>query len=112
MYLLHHKDQYHWVCIEHSNPDKDGCHGVKDDHHRWIIWNEVYQEFTDSSLMWFLKRAANKWRKEESKGGSHNNRFFNHQQVKNLQSPLIYFSAAPREILYQRSKIPDEVKEK
>ena len=110
-YLLGHKDHYHWLCCEHLNPIIEGCHGVKKNHNHWIIWNECIQQFTDSGLMSFLKRAANKWRKEEPEKEAHNNRFFNHQRVKNLQSLLIYFQTSPRKIIWERSKVPEEVRE-
>ena len=100
-YLLGHKDHYHWLCCEHLNPITEGCHGVKENHNHWIIWNECIQQFTDSGLMSFLKRAPNKWRKEEPEKEAHNNRFFNHQRVKNLQSLLIYFQTSPRKIIWE-----------
>ena len=109
LYLNQHKDHYYWLVCEHLNPDADGCHSVKSDHHHWIIWNECHQRFTDSGLMSFLKRAANKWRRQENAPDT--SRFFNHQRVKNLQSMLIYFSTGVRTILWDRSNVPDTVKE-
>ena len=110
LYLNNHHDQYHWLCCQHSNPDKEGCYGVKEDHHHWIIWNECVQRFIDSGLISFLKREDNKWRRDKPMENSHNNRFFSHKRVKNLQTMLIYFSEESMEIQWQRSKVPDEIK--
>ena len=109
LYLNQHKDQYYWLLCEHSNPERDGCHGVKEDHHHWMVWNECHQQFTDSGLMSFLKRAAGKWRRQENAPDT--SRFFNHQRVKKLQSMLIYFSAGVRTILWNRSNVSDVIKE-
>ena len=109
LYLNNHREQYYWLCCEHFHPEDEGCHGVQENHYHWIIWNQCHQQFTDSGPMSFLKRASNKWRKEEH--ASDNSRFFNHQRVRNLQSMLIYFSAGVRQILWQKSNVPDEIKQ-
>ena len=35
-----HCDQYHWLCNEHFNSEKEDYHGVQNDHHHWLVWNE------------------------------------------------------------------------
>ena len=110
-FLDKHKNQYSWVVAEHKNADESHCHGVKHDHHHWIIWWSSAQQWSDTSLVSFLKRKSRVWLAENKDSDPHTNRCYSFEAVRKLKSILMYMNTAPRKIRWDQSMCVDDIKE-